>query len=100
MSNTNEMDCANVSEFLIIGGGIAGCVLATRLKERLPNTKVIPVETGPNEHDNSQLVEYVGTLGLAGGPFQYNYKTAPQRHYNGRQMFYAGGKLLSGSSSV
>ena len=89
-----------MTDFLIIGGGLAGCVLASRIKEYRPALSITIVETGPNEHDHPLITEPMGTMQLNGSDFQYNYKTIPQKHYHGRQVFQAGGKLLSGSSAV
>lgn len=40
------------------------------------------------------------TFNLHLSQFEYNYLTVPQKHYNGRRVFNAGGRQLSGSSSV
>ena len=89
-----------MTDFLIVGGGLAGCVLASRMKEYRPALSITIIETGPNEHDHPLITEPMGTMQLNGSDFQYNYKTVPQKHYGGRQVFQAGGKLLSGSSAV
>ena len=89
-----------MADFLILGGGLAGCVLASRMKEYDPSLSVTVVETGPNEHDHPLITEPMGTMQLHNSPFEYNLKTVPQTHYDGREVFNAGGKLLSGSSSV
>ena len=88
------------TDFLIIGGGTAGCVLASRLKEYNNAAKVTILEAGPNEHAHEWITTPMGTFNLHMSPFQYNYRTVPQKHYDGREVFNAGGKLLSGSSSV
>ncbi|KAL8702859.1 MAG: hypothetical protein Q9201_003972 [Fulgogasparrea decipioides] len=89
-----------MADYLILGGGLAGCVLASRLKEYDPSLSITLIETGPNEHDHPLITEPMGTMQLHNSPFEYNLKTVPQKHYDGREVFQAGGKLLSGSSSV
>ena len=89
-----------MTDYLILGGGLAGCVLASRLKEYKPSANVTLVEAGPDEHDNPMITEPMGILQLHNSVHQYNYKTVPQEHYNNRQIFHAGGKVLSGSSAV
>lgn len=89
-----------MADYLIVGGGVAGCVLATRLKEYDPSLKVTVIETGPDEHAHPLITEPMGTMQLHFSPFEYNYKTVPQVYYAGREIFHAGGKLLSGSSAV
>ena len=89
-----------MADYLVLGGGLAGCALATRLKEYDPSALVTVIEAGPDEHDNPLIVEPMGTFQLHLSPKEYNYKTVPQKNFDGRQVFNAGGKLLSGSSSV
>ena len=89
-----------MTDYLIVGGGTAGCVLATRLKEYDSSLSVTLIETGPNEHEHPLITEPMGTMQLHNSPFEYNMKTVPQKHYDGREVFHAGGKLLSGSSAV
>lgn len=87
-------------DFVIIGGGTAGCALATRLKQQNSAASVTLIEAGPDEHAHEWLIEPMGTFNLHLSTFEYNYKTVPQKHYDGRQVYNAGGKVLSGSSAV
>ena len=87
-------------DYLILGGGLAGCVLASRLKEYNATLSITMIETGPNEHDHPLITEPMGTMQLNNSPFQYNLKSVPQKHYENREVFQAGGRLLSGSSAV
>ena len=89
-----------MTDYLVLGGGLAGCVLASRLKEYFPEAKVTLVEAGPDEHENPLVVEPMNTPLLANSSYQYNYRTTPQKHYDNRQIYHAGGKVLSGSTSV
>jgi choline dehydrogenase-like flavoprotein len=89
-----------MTDYLIVGGGLAGCVLASRLKEYDASINITVVETGPNEHENPLITEPMGTMQLNGSQYQYNYRSVPQKPYDGRQVFQAGGKVLSGSSAV
>lgn len=89
-----------MADYLILGGGLAGCAIATRLKEYNPSASVTLVEAGSDEHANPLITEPMGTFQLHMSPFEYNYATAPQEAYNGRKVYNAGGKVLSGSSSV
>ena len=88
------------TDYLVLGGGLAGCVVATRLKEYNPAATVTLVEAGPNAHAHEWMIEPMGTFNLHLSDFEYNYLTVPQKHYDGRRVFNAGGKQLSGSSSV
>lgn len=89
-----------MADYLIVGGGLAGCVLATRLKEHDPSLGITLIETGPNQNDHPLITEPMGVMQLHHSPFEYSYRTVPQKHCDGREIFHAGGKLLSGSSAV
>ena len=89
-----------MADYLILGGGLAGCVLASRLKEYMPEAHVTLVEAGSDEQDDPLLTEPMGTMQLQNSMYQYNYKTTPQVHFDYRELFHPGGKVLSGSSSM
>ena len=89
-----------MTDYLILGGGLAGCTVASRIKEYDPSASVTLVEAGPDEHANPLIMEPMGTFELHMSPLEYNYRTVPQKHYDGRQVYNSGGKVLSGSSSV
>lgn len=89
-----------MADYLVLGGGLAGCAIASRLKEYDPSASVTLVEAGPDEHSNPILTEPMGTFQLQMSPFEYNYRTVPQTAYGGRQVYAAGGKVLSGTSAV
>lgn len=90
----------NEFDYVIVGGGSAGCALAARLSED-PNTSVCVLEAGGP--DNSVLV--TAPLGFAlmlpfGLMNSWHYFTIPQKGLVGRKGFQPRGKVLGGSSSV
>lgn len=72
-----------MTDYLIDRGGLAGCTVASRIKEYDPSASVTLVEAGPDEHDNPLLIEPMGTFQLHMSPLEYNYHTVPQKHYDG-----------------
>lgn len=86
-------------DYVVIGGGAAGCVVASRLTED-PTVSVCLLEAGGP--DNSALIQ--APLGFAAtaalGIHNWNYNTVPQTEFNGRRGFQPRGKVLGGSSSV
>ncbi len=87
-------------DYVIVGGGSAGCALAGRLSED-PATTVCVLEAGGQDHS----VFVRAPLGIIAmvpwGLFNsWHYFTAPQKGFNGRQGFQPRGKVLGGSSSI
>jgi choline dehydrogenase-like flavoprotein len=86
-------------DYVIVGGGSAGCVLAARLTED-PAVRVALLEAGPP--DDSALIQCpAGLAALAmTGQANWGFSTVPQAGLNGRRGFQPRGKVLGGSSSV
>jgi choline dehydrogenase len=85
-------------DYIIVGAGSAGCVLANRLSAK-PDVKVLLIEAGGS--DKSLYVRMPAGIGELGGPkFNWGYETAPQPAMKGRRMYWPRGRLLGGSSSV
>jgi choline dehydrogenase-like flavoprotein len=90
---------AEVFDYVIVGGGTAGCVLAARLSEDGTST-VCLVEAGGE--DRHPLIHIPATVGAAIGRPHLNWRflTVPQRHLDNRRIPLPRGRVLGGSGSI
>ena len=86
-------------DFIIVGAGSAGCVLANRLSAD-PGNRVLLLEAG--KKDSSPLIHMPAGLAKLVPTDTHNWYfwTEPQEHLNGRNLFWPRGKVLGGSSSI
>ena len=93
------MTQANTYDYIIIGAGSAGCMLAKRLTEN-PNKKVLLIEAGKSDHYIWIHIP-VGYLYCIDNPrADWRFKTAAEKGLNGRSLLYPRGRVLGGCSSI
>jgi len=87
-----------VYDYIIVGAGSAGCVLAARLSAD-PSVSVLLLEAGPAD-DADQIRAPAAVNRLFQTAYDWNYTTVPQRRAAGRSIYWPRGKVLGGSSSI
>ena len=93
------MESAGQYDYIIVGAGTAGCLLANRLS-RKKDTTVLLIEAGGKD-DYLWIHIPVGYLHCIGNPrTDWLYKTEADAGLNGRSLVYPRGKVLGGSSSI
>ena len=87
-------------DYIIIGAGSAGCVLANRLSAD-PDVRVLVLEAGPMDRSLYALkMPAAFYVNLSKKRFNWYYHSEPEPHLNNRRLYYPRGRVVGGSSSI
>ncbi len=87
-----------IYDYIIVGGGSAGCVLAARLSEK-PDVKILLLEAGGT--DRNFLFHWpAGFAKMTKGIASWGWSTVPQKHLAGRVLRFTQAKVIGGGSSI
>lgn len=98
-SRAADGDAAQEADFLIIGGGSAGCVMANRLSAD-GTSRVILIEAGQADSSFTMRVPLFFSKVSADPRFGWQYMAEPEPHADGRALPIKRGKVLGGSSAI
>lgn len=66
-------------DYIIVGGGTAGCVIADRVAENLPNATILMIEGGESELGKEEILNLNGAADLWGSDmYDHSYRSVPQ----------------------
>ena len=88
-------------DFVIVGGGSAGCALANRLSAD-PSNRVLVLEAGRRDWKADVVIHMPAALSMGIGNrfYDWMYESEPEPEMGGRRVYHARGKVLGGSSSI
>ena len=88
-------------DFVIVGGGSAGCALANRLSAD-PSNRVLVLEAGRMDWRWDVVIHMPAALSMGIGSrfYDWQYESEPEPEMGGRRVYHARGKVLGGSSSI
>jgi choline dehydrogenase-like flavoprotein len=86
-------------DYVVVGAGTAGCVLASRLSENGAN-RVCLIEAGGSERHPFIAIPAAVGAAIMSSKFGWGLTTVPQRHLNGRRVPLPRGRVIGGSGSI
>ncbi|KAK0621564.1 hypothetical protein B0T17DRAFT_508902 [Bombardia bombarda] len=88
------------ADYVVVGGGLTGCAVASRLSQSDKKPKVILIEAGADPSSNPAAAGFLSGLSLLGGEFDYLYQSEPDPNTVDRVHSLNAGKALGGGSVI
>ncbi|KAI0975961.1 hypothetical protein F4678DRAFT_419188 [Xylaria arbuscula] len=88
------------ADYIIVGGGITGCVIASRISQSAKKPKVVLLEAGSDPSGNAASKGFLTGLSLLGSDFDYSYQSEPVANTANRVHSFNLGKALGGGSDL
>lgn len=90
----------NNFDYIIVGGGLSGCVVAARLHQTHPSLSIALLEAGPDKSHDPVILSPILYPTLHGTPLQYSYQSTSQPQIEGRSVPNWGGRLRESLLSI
>lgn len=87
-------------DYIILGGGLSGCVVASRLKQALPDLSIALIENGSDSRNDKSILEPAQAWLLDPAKYHYVDQTVPQKSLGGRCLDLKTGRALGGGSAT
>jgi choline dehydrogenase-like flavoprotein len=88
------------ADYIIIGGGVGGCVVASRLHQKCPSASILLIEAGLDASKNPMSVDSIPTPVFQHSDLEWNYKTVSQKHLSNKICSAGAGKAVGGGSAI
>lgn len=89
---------ADMYDYIIVGGGLSGCVVASRLREYDETANILLIEAGPDTRSRPDILD-MQLLNL-GGDLDWQYQCEPVAGLMGKKIIYNQGKGLGGDTVI
>ena len=96
----SQTSIPEIVDFIIVGGGLAGCTLASRLQKGNPSLSILIIEAGADPTGHPLTSAPLASFAAHGTDIDWAYNTAPQASLNNRSIYSPAGKALSGGSAT
>jgi choline dehydrogenase len=96
---TSDAHAQGEFDYIIVGGGSAGCILANRLSAD-PKSRVLLLEAGSEDRSIWMKIPFGYSRTVGNPAYDWCFETAPEPQLHGRKIMHPRGKALGGSSSI
>ncbi|KAK4695119.1 hypothetical protein P7C71_g2572, partial [Lecanoromycetidae sp. Uapishka_2] len=88
------------ADYIVVGGGLVGCALASRLHQGDKSASILIIEAGKDSTGDPRTIDPKGCFALSGSELDWAYHTTPQANTKNRIHYNAAGKTLGGGSTL